>query len=99
MDLCTLIKKEELVNSDSYNVMGFPSDGNGKFINKLEPIKMSGSTIPAVNTSKVTFDMNLDSRAKIQEFDINDPDETSSFANSVTVYDNVGTAYIFNGLL
>ena len=85
-------KKGELVNSDNYNVMGFPSDGNGKFINKLEPIKMSGSTIPAVNTSKVTFDMNLDSRAKIQEFDINDPDETSSFANSVTVYDNVGTA-------
>ena len=52
----------------------------------------------AVATSKVTFDMNLDSRAKIQEFDINDPDETSSFANSVTVYDNVGTAR-FNCLL
>ena len=85
-------KKGELVNSDNYNVMGFPSDGNGKFINKLEPIKMSGSTIPASSTTKVTFDMNLDSRAKIQEFDINDPDETSSFANSVTVYDNVGTA-------
>ena len=85
-------KKGELVNSDNYNVMGFPSDGNGKFINKLEPIKMSGSTIPASSTTKVTFDMNLDSRAKIQEFDINDPDETSTFANSVTVYDNVGTA-------
>ena len=85
-------KKGELVNSDNYNVMGFPSNGNGGFVNKLEPIRISGSTIPANSTSKVTFDMNLDSRARVQEFDINNPDETSSFANSVTVYDNVGTA-------
>ena len=63
-------KKGELVNSDNYNVMGFPSDGNGKFVNKLEAIKMSGSTIPASSTTKVTFDMNLDSRATLQEFDI-----------------------------
>ena len=53
--------------------------------------EMSGVEIEftALATDNITFDMNLDSRAKIQEFDINDPDETSSFANSVTVYDNV----------
>ena len=85
-------KKGELVNSDGYNVMGFPNNGGGKFINKLTPIKMSSSTIPARSTKLVTFDMNLDSRAEVQEFNIEDPDETSTFANSVTVYDNVGTA-------
>ena len=85
-------KEGELVNSDGYNVMGFPNTGNGNFVNKLLPIKMGSSTIPANKTSRVRFDMNLDSRAEVKQFDIKDADETSSFANSVTVYDNVGTA-------
>ena len=85
-------KEGELVNSDEYQVVGYQANEQGKVTNKLGPIKLGGTTIPAKATSEVAVNMNLDSRAEVQEFNIEDPENTSAFSHSMTVYDNVGTA-------
>ncbi len=50
------------------------------------------ATIPATATKEVKLNMNLDSRANVLQFNPEDPENTSNFSHSVTVYDNVGTA-------
>ena len=79
-------KEGELVNSDGYRVLGFQVNGAGDITNKLGPIKLGNTTIPAEATKEVKVNMNLDSRAEIKQFDINDPDNTSNFSNSITAF-------------
>ncbi len=84
-----------LVNPDGFKVLGFEADPeSGKITNKLGAIKLGSTTIPAKATKKVDVSMNLDSREPVKQFDINKPDDTSSYSNSITVYDNVGTARV-----
>jgi flagellar hook protein FlgE len=85
-------KEGELVNSDGFRVIGFQADETGKITTKQGPVKLGSTTIPAQASEKLNLTMNLDSRAEVKEFNIEDPDATSNFSNSVTVYDNVGTA-------
>ncbi len=85
-------KEGELVNGDGYKVLGFKSNENGELTNKEGEIKLGNTTIPAKATEKVKLSMNLDSRASVKEFNPLNPDETSNFSSSMTVYDNVGTA-------
>ena len=85
-------KTGELVNSDGFPVIGFQADESGKITTKEAPVKLGNTTIPAQATAKLNLTMNLDSRAEVKEFNIKDPDATSNFSNSVTVFDNVGTA-------
>ncbi|EPZ52413.1 flagellar hook-basal body protein [Bacteriovorax sp. BAL6_X] len=85
-------KDGELVNSDGYKVIGFKSNEDGTLTNKEGEIKLGNTTIPAQATEKVKLSMNLDSRVSVKQFDPNNPEETSNFSSSITVYDNVGTA-------
>lgn len=85
-------KDGELVNGDGYKVIGFKSNEDGTLTNKEGEIKLGNTTIPAQATEKVKLSMNLDSRVSVKEFDPNNPEETSNFSSSITVYDNVGTA-------
>jgi len=87
-------KEGFMVNSDGYKVIGFSADENGKINNKLDPIKLGSTTVPARATKDVDMMMNLDSRENIKQFNPEKPDESSSFNTSITVYDNVGTARI-----
>ena len=90
-------KDGELTNSDGYQVLGFQADADGKITTKEDPIKIGNATIPADATSKVDMRLNLDSRSFVtKEFDIKDPDGTSNFNHSLTVYDNIGTARLVN---
>lgn len=83
-------KEGSLVTMDGYKVMGFQSE-NGKIVNKVEPIKLGSSAIPAKATKEVAITMNLDSRENKKEFNIESPEKTSNFSNTMTVYDNIGT--------
>lgn len=85
-------KNGQLVNSDGYDVLGFSSNEKGEITNKLQPIKLGSTTIPARGSEEVNIMMNLDSRADIKQFNIEDPEGTANFTNSLTVYDNIGTA-------
>ena len=85
-------KEGFMVNGDGYKVQGFQPDEKGNITNKNGAIKLGNTTIPATATSEVAFSMNLDSRDNVKVFDPKNPDKTSNYNSSVTVYDNVGTA-------
>lgn len=84
-------KEGQLINGDGYPIMGFQAGEDGKISQKQGKIKLGNTTIPAQPTKDVSMSMNLDSRAEIQQFDINNPEKTSNFNTSIAVYDNVGT--------
>lgn len=87
-------KEGYMINSDGYKVMGFSADENGKITNKLDPIRLGNTNVPARATKNVDMMMNLDSREPLKQFSAEKPEESSSFNTSVTVYDSVGTARI-----
>lgn len=89
-------KEGFMINGDGYKVQGFQPDDKGAITNKLGNIKLGNTTIPATPTSEVSISMNIDSRSNIKVFDPKNPDKTSSFNTSVTVYDNIGTARLVN---
>ncbi|MDH4467618.1 MAG: flagellar hook protein FlgE [Bacteriovoracaceae bacterium] len=86
-----LDKEGKLVTSDGYNIMGFQVDEKGNMTNKLGEIKLGSTTIAARASEEVKLMVNLDSRSSVAPFDPNNPDKTSQFNTSVTVFDNVGT--------
>ena len=81
-----------LVNGDGYKVQGFQVSEEGKITNQVGPIKLGNTNIPAVATGKIDISMNLDTRVNVKQFNPQEPEDTSNFSHSVTVYDNVGTA-------
>ncbi len=85
-------KEGYMVNGDGYKVQGFMPDEKGNITNKMNPIKLGNTNIPAVATKDVKISMNLDSRDNVKVFDPKNPDKTSNFNTSMTVYDSVGTA-------
>lgn len=85
-------KEGQLTTLDGYKILGFQADESGKILNKLDAIKLGNTTIPAKATKEVVMSMNIDSRMNKMTFDIANPEKTSSFSNSMTIYDNVGTA-------
>lgn len=85
-------KDGSLTTMDGYKIMGFQADEKGKILNKLDPIKLGSTTIAAKATKEIVMSMNLDSRGNKTEFNIESPEKSSAFSNSMTVYDNVGTA-------
>ena len=85
-------KEGALTTMDGYKVMGFQADETGKMVNKIDAIKLGNTTIPAKATKEVVMSMNLDSRMNKMEFKIDSPEKTSNFSNSMTIYDNIGTA-------
>lgn len=80
-----------LVTSDENKVLGFSSDEYGKIGNKVEPIKLGSTTIPAKATENVRVQMNFDSRENIKQFSAENPNKTSNYNTGLVVYDNVGT--------
>ena len=89
-------KDSVLVHSSDYPVMGFLANDDGDITNEEGIIKLGSTTIPAKSTEKVLLNMNLDFRANIKQFDPKDPNTTSNFNHSLTIYDNVGTPRLVN---
>ncbi len=85
-------KEGFMVNGDGYKVNGFQPDDKGEITNKMGNIKLGNTNVPAVATKEVKMSMNVDSRENVKVFDPKNPDKTSNYNTSMTVYDNVGTA-------
>jgi flagellar hook protein FlgE len=85
-------KEGYMINGDGYRVQGFQPDEKGDITNKMGAIKLGNTNIAATPTSAVKMSMNLDSRDNGKVFDPANPDKTSNFNTSLTVYDSVGTA-------
>ncbi len=81
-----------LINADGYVVRGFQVGENGQINNKVAPVKLGQTTIAAKATEKVNINMNLDSREDVKVFNVEKPEETSSYSTTLSIYDNIGTA-------
>ena len=84
-------KEGHLINGDGNKVLGFQANDNGEVSQKIGPVKLGNTTIPATPTSEIKVSMNLDSREKVKQFNPQDPANTSNFNTSFSVYDNVGS--------
>jgi flagellar hook protein FlgE len=89
-------KEGNMITGDGDKVLGFLADDDGKISNKMGEIKLGNTTIPARASEEVKINMNLDSRDVVKQFNVEKPDETSSFNTGMTVYDNIGTERLVN---
>ncbi len=84
-----------LVNNDKHRIQGFMSDERGQMTNELGDVRFPKALIPAVSTSRIDLDMNLDSRVTDRKvFDPSNPHDTSHFSTGVEVYDSQGNKHL-----
>jgi flagellar hook protein FlgE len=76
-------------------VMGYMAKSDGSLGSRLEEIRIDTNAIPPRKTDKVTLDLNLDARIKPSdvEFDVNNPEATSQFNHTITVFDSHGRGH------
>jgi len=85
-----------VVNGDNLRVQGFPSDGNGGTLNSVGDLRLDLNSISPQPTNEVNIVANLDAERELgvsAPFDITDPNGTSDFSTSMTVYDSLGTGH------
>ncbi|MCB1152963.1 flagellar hook protein FlgE [bacterium] len=89
-----------LVNQAGFRVQGFGLGDDGVHTGTPGDIKIDNAPLPPLATgdgtdgSGINIHLNLDAGADLNpggaSFDINNPDETSNFVNTITVYDSLG---------
>ena len=84
-----------VIDSNGGKVQGYMADNRGKLETKLGDVQIVQSSLPPVQTSKITVAANLDIREKaiLQEFDLKQPKETSNFSSTFTIYDSWGNGH------
>lgn len=86
-----------LVTADGYRVQGSTYDANGQLASgALSDLQVDiVAQIPAQQTSNITLQTNLNSDSEIVgPFDATDPEGTSNYSTTTTVYDSLGTAHL-----
>lgn len=76
-------------------LMGYEADQDGNMSTKLSTVRLVTNNLPPKQTSKIVFNVNLDSRVEVspEEFDITRPEQTSDFVNTVDIFDSHGTKH------
>ena len=76
-------------------VMGFMTTKAGNLSSRLQEVRIETNSIPPKKTDKILMDINLDARVKPSEaeFDINNPELTSQFNNTMTIFDSHGRSH------
>lgn len=88
-------KEGRLVTNDNQRIQGFEADEKGNIVNKLSDVKFPRALIPAKATSKVSLDLNLDSRTEVKkQFKAEDPYNTSDYSTGVEVFDSQGNKHL-----
>jgi flagellar hook protein FlgE len=90
----TVDKDGRLVTLSGDPVQGFPADGAGNISNNVGDLNVGQISAPPRATSSVSVTANLDATAPDADpavpFDPANPAATSTFQNSVTVFDSLG---------
>lgn len=81
-----------LVNPQALKVQGYKANADGTLQASVADLKVPTASLAPLATQKMTVTANLDPRAAVKTFDIADPDGTSNFSTSMTVFDSLGTA-------
>lgn len=81
-----------LENNSGHRVQGYRLDANGNSAGDLTDVRVDmADSIAARQTANVDLATNLNANAEaIEEFEIDNPNETSNFTSSVNVYDSLG---------
>ncbi len=88
-------KEGYLTTNDNQHVQGFESDEKGNIVNRLTDVKFPRALVPAKGTSKVSMDLNLDSRIEVgKTFKPEDPNGTSHYSTGVEVFDSQGNKHL-----
>ncbi len=84
-------KDGNIVNPDGLELQGYLIQQSGQ----LGTINVASINSPPNQTTRVDISANLDSRESIlPAFDVNNPDNTSNFSTSLTVYDSLGNSHL-----
>ena len=76
-------------------VMGFMSTKAGNLSSRLQEVRIETNSIPPKKTDKIVMDINLDARIKASEteFDVMNPESSTQFNNTITVFDSHGRSH------
>lgn len=85
-----------VVNGDNLRVQGYPTDGAGGLLNAAGDLQLDLNSIAPNPTAEVNIVANLNAEDAISTgtpFDITNPNTTSDFSTSMTVYDSLGKGH------
>ncbi|RJQ55773.1 MAG: flagellar hook protein FlgE [Nitrospiraceae bacterium] len=96
-----LDKDGNIVNPNGLRLQGYlfsaTSLSSAPVINSIGDINLSTLNSPPNPTTTVEISANLDSRQSVPAaFDVTNPNNTSNFSTSITVYDSLGNAHVVN---
>ncbi|MBI5056940.1 MAG: flagellar hook protein FlgE [Nitrospirae bacterium] len=90
-----LDKDGYIVNPNGMKLKGYLYSASGTASSGLGDINLSALNSAPNHTEDVTISANLDSRSVIPgAFDVTDPNTTSNFSSSITVYDSLGNGHV-----
>lgn len=86
-----------LANPEGLRLQGYGVDNNGIVSSQLDDINLAGATVPPRASTEMVFSANFSPDATVDPggaaFDPADPDATSNFSSTITVYDSLGSAH------
>ncbi|MBF0440729.1 MAG: flagellar hook protein FlgE [Oligoflexales bacterium] len=76
-------------------LQGYIADQNERIGTRLESVKVATNNLAPKATSKVMMNLNLDTRIEVnkEKFDIEKPQDTSDYVNTVNVFDSHGNKH------
>jgi flagellar hook protein FlgE len=90
-------KEGYIVNPEGKRLQGYLYSASGVATSGLGDINVASLNSPPNATSLAQIIVNLDSRESIPPaFDVSDPDNTSNFSSSITVYDSLGNGHVID---
>ncbi|MFT7579322.1 MAG: flagellar hook protein FlgE [Myxococcota bacterium] len=84
-----------LTTVEGFRIQGYPADADGNLGSQLGDLQIANTSSPPRATTEVNMLLNLNSEAVTPDeaFNPDDPDATSNFSQSMTVYDSLGGAH------
>lgn len=89
----TVDKTGFLVNLEQLRLQGYTADDAGNLQGTLGDLQVGTATSLAKATDTITIKAKLDPNAPIPSWDPANPDTSSNFNTSVTIYDSLGQSY------
>ncbi|MEY4551321.1 MAG: hypothetical protein RL685_7516 [Pseudomonadota bacterium] len=80
-----------LVNQQGLNVQGYLANADGTLQASISDLAVPTASLSPFRTTEIEVTANLDPRDAVLTFDILQPDTTSNFSSSITVFDSLGT--------
>lgn len=80
-----------LVNQQGLNVQGYLANADGTLQASISDLAVPTASLSPFATTEIEVTANLDPRDPVLTFNIAQPDTTSNFSSSITVFDSLGT--------